>query len=51
MPGMTPPDRLLQDVVIENKKIRFGEKPGTVMERLVVKAVYANTELYYIRQN
>jgi len=23
-----PPDRLLQDVVMENKKIRFGENSG-----------------------
>lgn len=44
-----PPDRLFQDVVIENKKIRSGEKPGMVMERSVVKAVYVHAKLDLIR--
>lgn len=45
-----PPDRLLQDVVMENKKIRFGEKLVMVIERSVVKIVYADAERHSIRK-
>lgn len=45
-----PPDWLLQDVVMENKKIRFGEKLVMVIEGSVVKVVYVDAERYSIRQ-
>lgn len=45
-----PPDRVLQDVVMENKKIRFGGLV-LVMERSVVKVVYVHAERQSIRQN
>lgn len=45
-----PPDRLLQDVVMENKKIRFGEKLVMVIERSAVKVVYVDVEGHSIRQ-
>lgn len=46
-----PPDRLLQDVVMENKKIRFGEKLVMVTGRSVVKAVYVDAERHSIGPN
>lgn len=44
MSGMSPSDRLLQDVGMENKKISYGERPGMIIEGSVVKIVYVDAE-------
>lgn len=50
-PRFSNSDRLFQDVVMENKKIRFGESLAVVMERSAVKTVYVDMECHSNQTN